>query len=262
MRHLIFLFLLLLSSCNSHHPINNEKKIKPLTEKIEPASTLEEDGPPRAMKEASFIEAVPVSEPLSRYGNPQAYDVEGKTYNVLQTASGYKSRGIASWYGTKFHKKRTSSGEEYNMYAMTAAHKTLPLPTYVKVKNLKNGRVAIVKVNDRGPFRKDRIIDLSYAAAAKLGLLPEGTAPVEIETLKSAEKKALYYIQAGAFHSEKLAKSLQKKLALLISSPVFVAHFDTHFLVKAGPFKNISHIEEAQKVLDANGIKGSFATLN
>ncbi len=101
----------------------------------------------------------------------------------MPTANGYHTKGLASWYGTKFHKKRTSSGENYDMYALTAAHKTLPLPTYIKVKNLKKRKVAIVKVNDRGPFHSDRILDLSYGAAIKLGIFPQGTAPVEIEAL-------------------------------------------------------------------------------
>ena len=123
------------------------------------------------------------SEPLSRYGNPESYVVYGKTYHTLSSSKGYKERGAASWYGTKFHGKRTSSGEPYDLYAMTAAHKTLPLPTYVEVTNLKNGRTVIVKVNDRGPFHDDRLIDLSYAAAAKLDILPYGTGEVEVRAI-------------------------------------------------------------------------------
>lgn len=119
-------------------------------------------------RKISFKEPVPTKEPLSRYGNPSEYSVDGRSYQVMRNSSGYKTRGVASWYGTKFHKQRTSSGEPYNMYVMSAAHKTLPLPTYIKVKNLDNGKEAIVKVNDRGPFHSNRIIDLSYAAALKL----------------------------------------------------------------------------------------------
>ena len=121
--------------------------------------------PPKPLKNPK-----PTYIPLSRYGNPTTYSIAGKTYKVLPQAEGYQAQGIASWYGTKFHQKRTSSGEIYDMYALTAAHKTLPLPSYVKVKNLNNGREAIVKVNDRGPFHANRIIDLSYAAASKLGI--------------------------------------------------------------------------------------------
>jgi rare lipoprotein A len=128
-------------------------------------------------------DAVPKTETISKYGNPASYEVFGKRYYVLDSSEGFRQKGDASWYGTKFHGQRASSGETYNMYAMTAAHKTLPLPTYVEVKNLQNGRTAIVKVNDRGPFHDGRIIDLSYAAATKLGVVASGTAPVEIRAL-------------------------------------------------------------------------------
>lgn len=122
-------------------------------------------------------------EPKSRYGNPASYEVFGERYFVLDRAAGYRERGRASWYGKKFHGRRTSSGEPYDMYEMTAAHRTLPLPSYVRVTHLGNGRSAIVRVNDRGPFHEDRIIDLSYAAAARLGMTDAGHAPVEVEAL-------------------------------------------------------------------------------
>jgi rare lipoprotein A len=118
--------------------------------------------------------------PRSKYGNPESYEVNGETYRVLATARGYRERGLASWYGEDFHGKRTSSGEPYNMYAMTAAHRTLPLPSYVRVTNLQNRREVIVRVNDRGPFHDDRIIDLSFAAATELGIVRNGTAEVEV----------------------------------------------------------------------------------
>ena len=117
---------------------------------------------------------IPKAEPKSKYGNPKSYVVFGQRYHTLPTAKGYVEQGIASWYGTKFHGRRTSSGETYDMYAMTAAHKTLPLPTYARVTNKKNGRSIIVRINDRGPFHENRIIDLSYAAATKLGIVTTG----------------------------------------------------------------------------------------
>ena len=143
------------------------------------------DGPPDGYgkKWHEIPNAVPRAEARSKYGNPASYEVFGKRYYVLDSSEGFKQKGDASWYGTKFHGQRASSGETYNMYAMTAAHKTLPLPTYVEVKNLNNGRTAIVKVNDRGPFHDGRIIDLSYAAATKLGVVATGTAPVEIRVI-------------------------------------------------------------------------------
>jgi len=128
-------------------------------------------------------DAVPRIEPRARNGNPPFYDVFGKRYYVLSSSVGYWERGVASWYGPGFHKVRTSTGEPYDMYGMTAAHRTLPLPAYVRVTNLQNGRSVVVRVNDRGPFVGNRIIDLSYTAAAKLDMLRNGTAMIEIRTI-------------------------------------------------------------------------------
>lgn len=172
-------------------------------------------------------DAVPREEAKSKYGNPDSYEVFGKRYYVLDSSKGFKQKGLASWYGTKFHGNRASSGETYDMYAMTAAHKTLPLPTYVEVKNLKNGRKAIVKVNDRGPFHEGRIIDLSYAAATKLGVVATGTAPVEIRVVGNKQEvvagvddqyideNGKLYVQIAAFNTEanalKLIDDLREK---------------------------------------------------
>jgi len=128
-------------------------------------------------------DAVPKDEPFSKYGNPDSYEVLGKRYHLVNSNSGFSQKGIASWYGSKFHGQRASSGEIYDMYAMTAAHKTLRIPTYVEVTNLDNNRKAIVKVNDRGPFHDGRIIDLSYAAATRLGVAATGTAQVTIRVV-------------------------------------------------------------------------------
>ncbi len=123
---------------------------------------------------------VPRPEPLSRYGNGPNYEVFGKRYTVMQSSANYEERGVASWYGKKFHGRLTSNREPYDMYQMTAAHKSLPLPTYVRVRNLKNNKSVIVRVNDRGPFVHNRIIDLSYAAATKLDMIRDGTSLVEV----------------------------------------------------------------------------------
>jgi rare lipoprotein A len=223
--------------------------------------TQPQDGAPAQLKAISFKEPKPSKEPLSRYGNPTEYSVDGRSYQVLRSSSGYKTRGIASWYGTKFHKQRTSSGEPYNMYVMSAAHKTLPLPTYVKVKNLNNGKVAVVKVNDRGPFHSDRIIDLSYAAALKLGVFPKGTAPVEIETLMGPAGEAHFYLQAGAFTTEILAKRLKEKLAHLTPSPVNIDHYKQHYIVRVGPFSAKTMVDSLKHKLTINGVIGSFSIL-
>lgn len=135
---------------------------------------------------SNIADAVPRVEPLSRSGNPDSYKVRGKRYFTKKSAAGHVERGLASWYGKQFHGRKTSSGERYDMYAMTAAHKTLPLPSYVRVTNMENGRTAVVKVNDRGPFHGPRVIDLSYSAAKKLGVVQQGTAMVEVRAIDPA----------------------------------------------------------------------------
>lgn len=220
-----------------------------------------QDGAPQKQKQISFKEPVPTKEPISRYGNPTEYRVDGKNYQVMTNTHRYKARGMASWYGTKFHKQRTSSGEPYDMYVMSAAHKTLPLPTYVRVKNLNNGKVAIVKVNDRGPFHSDRIIDLSYAAALKLGVFPKGTAPVEVEALMGPAGQAHHYIQAGAFSTEALAKELKTKLGRISNSPVSIEHYKKHYIVRVGPFNSKNMADSLKQKLVRNGVKGTFSVL-
>lgn len=149
-----------------------------------PGGLVRDSGPDSVPRDVMAIpDAVPKVEPRSRYGNPASYVVYGKRYHVMPTSDRYVERGIASWYGDKFHGKRTSSGDPYDMYDMSAAHKTLPLPTYARVTNLSNGRSIVVRINDRGPFVANRIIDLSYTGAAKLGLLGHGTGLVEVRAL-------------------------------------------------------------------------------
>lgn len=184
----------------------------------------EDDGPPsRSVDVSKLKEPVPRQEPLSKTGN-NPYKVFGKSYTPLKTSNGYRQQGRASWYGKKFHGKRTSSGEVYDMYKMTAAHKILPIPSYVRVTNLDNRRSVIVRVNDRGPFKSDRILDLSYAAALKLDIVRTGTARVEVVAIggepssapaaKTAEVplNAQLYIQLGAFSNQQSAYRLQKQL--------------------------------------------------
>ncbi|HEU4665336.1 MAG TPA: septal ring lytic transglycosylase RlpA family protein [Dokdonella sp.] len=151
-----------------------------------------DDGPSAPPIDVSAIpEPVPKAEPRSRYGNKPSYSVLGRTYRVLPDSRGYVERGIASWYGNKFHGYMTSSFEPYDMYAFTAAHKTLPLPSYARVTNLDNGKSVVVRINDRGPFHEDRIIDLSYAAAVKIGVWPKGTGRVEVRALDPDHPDAL-----------------------------------------------------------------------
>ncbi len=141
-----------------------------------------DDGPPESVPAdlASIPDAVPRDEPYHRWAN-RPYTVFGRTYAPVVNDDPMKERGLASWYGRKFHGQKTSSGEIYDMFAMTAAHKTLPIPSYARVTSLKSGNSVVVRVNDRGPFHDGRVIDLSYAAAAKLGIAGPGSGPVEVE---------------------------------------------------------------------------------
>lgn len=188
---------------------------------------VQDSAPRQPIDIASVADATPKVEPITRAGNPPTYRVLGKNYKLMSSSKGYTERGIASWYGTKFHGKKTSNGERYNMYAMTAAHKTIPIPAYLKVTNLKNRRSVIVRVNDRGPFHDNRIIDLSYTAASKLDILRTGTGFVEIEAIDPSapqqRKKPLnkpklsqipedIYLQVGAFGQQANAKNLMGKI--------------------------------------------------
>ena len=155
------------------------------------------DGPGE-LDRINITEPTVANLPKSRYGNPDQYTVFGQTYTVLDSADGFKEWGVASWYGKKFHGRPTSSGEPYDMHQLTAAHKSLPLPTFVRVTRVDNGESIVVKVNDRGPFVGDRIIDLSYAAAASLGMLQSGKADVFIEALSSHEPALQASVSADA----------------------------------------------------------------
>lgn len=265
------LLVLLLNACQAPkqppQPVKQAYPHRPqphkpwIAKSTDPRYTQAQDGAPKGPAPQQFKEPKPVREPLSRYGNPDSYNVDGHHYQVLRKTSGYRERGLASWYGTKFHKMRTSSGEPYDMYAMTAAHKTLPLPTYLRVKNVRTGQSAIVKVNDRGPFHSDRILDLSYAAAHKIGLFPKGTALVEIETLSGFSREAHYFIQAGAFTTEGTARGLRDKLAKVSHAPVFIESHNGHYIVRTGPFANKEQAEAMKRKFTAHGVYGTFAML-
>jgi peptidoglycan lytic transglycosylase len=151
-------------------------------------SPVIKDSGPRGPVDVSHIpDAVPRAEQRTKAGNKTPYTVLGKTYYVMPSSEGFRQEGYASWYGKKFHGRRTSNGEVYDMYGMTAAHKTLPIPSYVRVTNQRNGISVVVRVNDRGPFHGDRIIDLTYTAATKLGFVGQGTAPVAIEVISPGQ---------------------------------------------------------------------------
>ena len=245
-----------------------------------------QDGPidfPGQHNPHSIPDAQPHTEPLSRYGNPAYYDVYGKLYYVQKSSKDFRQEGIASWYGKQFHGRRTSSGEPYDMFKMTAAHKTLPLPTYVKVSNQQNGRTVVVRINDRGPFHSKRIIDLSYAAALKLGIVNSGTAAVLIEAIDTTSdarhqqtvpnkqsrnqltekrhkhaKSRAKFVQLGVFSQIDNAKRLQDKIlhsAIPTPDIMTVTINDTNlYRVVIGPMESRTHFKTISNQLDALGI--------
>lgn len=231
--------------------------------------TPPKDGPPKFYENITQIHnPKPHYLPKSAYGNPKHYTVNGKTYHVLRTAKGYDQRGIASWYGSKFTGKLTSTRERYNPYKMTAASPNLPIPCFVRVTNLENHRSVIVKVNDRGPFAPNRILDLSYAAAVKLGYARRGTALVEVSTINprnstrtphlTFNKKPHLYLQLGAFRHYQSAKRLQKRLQSLVFDPVQInqgtANAQSWYRVQIGPLRNVAQSDRLQKQLAQRGL--------
>jgi rare lipoprotein A len=203
------------------------------------------------------------------------YMVMGKRYEPLKTHVGFTQEGIASWYGKDFHGKKTSNGEVYDMHAMTAAHKTLPLGVFVKVRNRETGQETIVRVNDRGPFVKDRIIDLSYAAAKKLSVDGKGTAPVRIEALgyratgaSGEEYRApetydvgTYSVQVGAFKDQQNAKRLSEEMKKLYGYSVVntaIVNGELFYRVQAGKYTSLKAAEDAEGSFADRGYPGSF----
>ncbi len=218
-------------------------------------SQRHDSAPGRPIDVSAIADAVPRVEPRSRYGNPDSYVVRGRRYHTLDSSRGYVERGIASWYGTKFHGHRTSSGEPYDMYRMTAAHKTLPLPTYARVTNLKNGRSVIVKINDRGPFHENRLIDLSWAAAARLDILGEGTGLVEVRAIDPArpERQPPVTRQASASSGKRTWQPSQPKTRAATRAP---AAAKPALYLQVGAFSSRLNAERLRARLAAADIDG------
>ncbi|HEX8755687.1 MAG TPA: septal ring lytic transglycosylase RlpA family protein [Steroidobacteraceae bacterium] len=227
--------------------------------------------PPLPKDFSAIPNAVPRLEPRAAHGNPPSYEVDGKRYYVLATAEGYDATGVASWYGPTFDGLRTSDGDRYDMYAMTAAHKTLPLPCYVRVTNLANGLSVVVKVNDRGPFVANRLIDLSYVAAAKLHMLGTGTALVEVRAItpdtpavltRVAESPApTLYVQVGAFARRSNADKVLTRLqaaglagAFIFGPPATRSHL---YRVRIGPVSGVLEFDRLVARLTALGYPGA-----
>ncbi len=258
-------------------------------------SKVKGDGPPSGSVRIPDLpgDAVPRPEPRSKYGNGPVYEVLGKRYVVMPSSSGYQERGVASWYGKKFHGNLTSNREPYDMYAMTAAHKTLPLPTYVRVRNLRNNKSIVVRVNDRGPFVHNRIIDLSYAAALKLDMVRDGTSLVEVTAISfdeppgdrpvrvespasslpkqpppeesrasSLPKENVIFVQVGAFGERANA---ERRLGLLAQAGIdgaFVheeeANGSTLYRVRIGPVADVVQYDVLVEELENIGIMDPY----
>jgi rare lipoprotein A len=268
--------LLLLTACASSPPAPPAARRAPTA--IAPSGNV--PAPPAAKDLDAIPDAVPRAEVRTLRGNPPFYEVLGQRYTVMASAAGYKERGVASWYGPNFHAKSTSLGDPYDMYAMSAAHKTLPLPAYVRVTNLSNNRSVVLRVNDRGPFVSNRIIDLSYTAAYKLDMLRAGTAFVEVEAIESGSlgslaasvaqpappalaKQQRLYVQAGAFAVEDNAKRLAERLRSAGIGDVITrapASNSRLWRVRIGPVADVSSYDQLVQRLTALSVEARLTT--
>jgi rare lipoprotein A len=244
--------LVLINGCSSQEP----------TDRYDIDSDIAPDSP---ISVDHLEDAHPQYEPYSLGGNNN-YTLRGKNYSIVKKTEGFTEKGKASWYGKKFHGHLTSNGEIYDMYSMSAAHKTLPIPSYVKVTNTDNGKTTIVRINDRGPFHEGRIIDLSYAAAYKLDVLRTGTANVEIEVISitiptDANKKTAlpqFIIQVAtsphADRTKKLAKVLGEKLTVA----TFLQPNDGNYRLMLGPFHDYALTQEKLEQVKLMGYPSAY----
>ncbi len=278
MRYVVILFLLIIiAGCQSPSQGRYQQR---------------HDSAPRFQhKEISIVDAVPKYEPYRSY-NSRPYEVLGERYYPLQSGKGYEEEGFASWYGQKFHGHLTSNGETYNMFAMTAAHKTLPLPSYVRVTNLENNKQVIVRVNDRGPFHSNRIIDLSYAASKKLGYQHKGTAKVRLEVIHFDEDDNVtvgkqptvtyeqyagidvpdeqndttsaltfttgLFIQVAALSDVERARSVSTVLSSLYQVPAEIPLIDNVYKLRLGPLTDRYQAKLLLADLKQNGYPGAY----
>lgn len=235
------------------------------------------DGPGKIRDFSHIPDAVPRVEPRSRGGNAPSYVVFGQRYQTLASSQGYRARGIASWYGSKFHGRKTANGEVYDMYAMTAAHRSLPIPTYVEVTNLENGRQIIVRVNDRGPFHDNREIDLSFAAAGRLGMLEKGTALVEVRAIdpsapgtpRVADARGTMpriFLQAGSFrdaaNASRLREQLQRKFARDVRIEEFMTDTGPLHRVQIGPVDSVELADQLASQMHTLGLQAPVVVID
>ena len=244
-------------------------------DKSGPAPAHIKDSGPAVEVDVSHVpDAIPRHEMVKLAGNKTPYTVRGKTYHINFDTKGFRQTGGASWYGNKFHGRKTSNGEIYDMYKMSAAHKTLPIPCYVKVTNLSNNKQVVVRVNDRGPFHAGRIIDLSYTAAKKLGFYNKGTAKVRVEVIDTSEHAGVpgipqtekvsdiqgkhTYLQVGAFGKRKSAEQLKNRVKGFTGYPILIRHESRRNLYKVfvGPLlDNFDLLSLRKKLADKNVAK-------
>jgi rare lipoprotein A len=262
LRKLLPVLLVGIAACGQS-PTEPEPVIE--TSSSSPYTQENDAAPVRLIAPEDVQDAVPRPDPILSVGNKSPYTVNGVSYDILEDTRNYREQGIASWYGTKFHGHKTSNGEIYDLYQASAAHKTLPIPSYARVTNLDNGRSVVVRVNDRGPFHPDRLIDLSYAAAVKLDYMESGTARVEVEVLditgvddrRGTVGGQYRYLQVGAFGVEASAQRMQAELSAALSSPVFVSpvHSGENLLyrVRVGPVADNGELAEVQRQLEGLG---------
>ncbi|MEZ5503902.1 MAG: septal ring lytic transglycosylase RlpA family protein [Halioglobus sp.] len=257
--------LLMLAACSSQPP-DSQGGADDKGPAAKSRYAVEHDfAPLRPISPEEVRDAVPQPDPILAVGNMSPYIIDGKTYVVLKDYRQYRERGTASWYGAKFMGHETSNGELYDVYQASAAHKSLPIPCYARVTNLENGRSIVVRVNDRGPFHSDRLIDLSYAAAVKLGYMEKGTAPVEVEVIdvvgvedRRDESYGMYrFLQLGAFGQEGTARSLMQELQGLLAAPVFISPVQSGgtllYRVRVGPVEDRNQLLALQQKLQASG---------
>lgn len=256
--------LFFIASCSSNKPNTDNPNAG--------RYAMDKDKAPTSAPDVSQVKDVtPQYEPYSRGGNRKKYTVMGKSYTVLASGKGYQATGVASWYGLKFHGHLTSNGEIYDMYAMSAAHKTLPLPSFVKVTNTGNGKTVIVRVNDRGPFHQNRLIDLSYAAAYKLDMLKTGTAKVKMEVLYMPDPSLLaindvnnteqHYIQVFASADKVKINQLAKKLTNQYQLKSRLQTVDNLYRLQLGPIKQQQLATQLADKLKNDGYPNSYLVI-
>jgi len=272
MKYGLLLITLLLGACQTPTPTGPKPGDKDWAPGSDRYSQQHDAAPTDRNAALQTADPVPVHEQRSRYGNHSPYSVYGVSYTVMDSADGYVEEGTASWYGSKFHGHRTSSGEAYDMYKLSAAHKTLPLPTWARVTNLDNGKHTIVRVNDRGPFHSARIIDLSWAAAVKLGIDQQGTGRVRVEALTPANSAPTtvaaaiaspppapadteLFLQLGAFSQLGSAQGLVSDVASRFQWPVAIRPADSLYRVWLGPFDSTAARDAARQTLSEAGFQ-------